>query len=313
MKRARSRVNPQIPNTLPPHRTARSRNKSCVDLILSCVRLPNPPYEANPLRALTRIMTPDQLLQLLDQYRKGDIDATHVLHAVQSQPTIDLGFASLDTQRELRKGFPEVVYGAGKTPDHVVQIVARLYETHGRVLVTRASFEQAQRVIERFPNTEYHPTARCITLGALAKTRPNPDLPPSIAIICAGTSDLPVAEEAAVTAEFLGDTVDRHHDVGVAGLHRLLARLPKLQQARVLICVAGMEGALPSVVAGLLPQPVIGVPTSVGYGAHFNGLTPLLAMLNSCSSGLTVVNIDNGFGAACAAHAICSVSRPGGG
>jgi NCAIR mutase (PurE)-related protein len=248
-------------------------------------------------------MTPVALQELLARLQRGEVDIAEVVRACQAAPTLDLGFATLDTQRELRKGFPEVVYGAGKTPDQLQAIVARLFEVHGRVLATRVDESHVSRLRHDFPQAIHHSHARCITV----ETHPPKASGHRIGVVCAGTSDLPVAEEAAVTLRFLGHQVESIHDVGVAGLHRLLARLPDLQRMRVVLCVAGMEGALPSVLGGLLPQPIIAVPTSVGYGTHFHGLTPLLAMLNSCASGLTVVNIDNGFGAAVAAHAIVSL------
>lgn len=247
-------------------------------------------------------MNSKALHHLLVQFKSGDLTADDLIRHLQRSPALDLGEAHLDTHRELRKGYPEVVYGAGKTPSQVVQIAGALFSNHGRVLVTRVNKDHAEAILAEYPSAQYHELARCITLGPY----PGPDACPTrtIGIVCAGTSDLPVAEEAAVTCGFLGNAVERFNDIGVAGLHRLLACLPNLQRMRVLICVAGMEGALPSVLGGLLAQPLIGVPTSVGYGTQWQGLTPLLSMLNSCSSGLTVVNVDNGFGAACAAHAI---------
>ena len=207
-------------------------------------------------------------------------------------PYEDLGFAKVDHHRALREGFPEVVLGMGKTPAQVAAIAARLAERSGRLLVTRAGPEHAAAVAGVLPDAVYHETARAITLQRQPVERR-----PGITVVCAGTSDLPVAEEAALTAEMLGNAVARIADVGVAGVHRLLHRLPELRAARVLVVVAGMEGALPSVVAGLVATPVIAVPTSVGYGASFGGLAALLGMLNACAAGVSVVNIDNGFGA----------------
>ncbi len=207
-------------------------------------------------------------------------------------PYESLGFAELDHHRALRKGFPEVVLGEGKTPEQIAAIAERLAARSDRLLVTRADVEVYRVVKERVPDALYHTTARAITLERSREPRR-----PGVAVCCAGTSDLPVAEEAAVTAELMGSAVDRLFDVGVAGLHRLLDKMETLRAAKALVVVAGMEGALPSVVAGLVSAPVIAVPTSVGYGASFRGLTPLLAMLNACAAGVAVVNIDNGFGA----------------
>ncbi|MFM7102477.1 MAG: nickel pincer cofactor biosynthesis protein LarB, partial [Verrucomicrobiota bacterium] len=191
-------------------------------------------------------------------------------------------------------------FGAGKTPEQVVAIAGKVVQADSRVLVTRIGDEHARVFLERFPRAVHQATARCLTL----EEKPLPKRPGTIAVVAAGTTDLPVAEEAALTADFMGNQVLRIYDVGVAGLHRLLRRLPEIQSAGVVIVVAGMEAALPSVVGGLVGKPLIGVPTSVGYGSHFGGLTSLLGMLNSCASGLTVVNIDNGFGAGYAASAI---------
>jgi hypothetical protein len=213
---------------------------------------------------------------------------------------VDLGFARVDTDRERRCGFPEVVFGAGKTPEQVVGIAEVLVQKHGLLLVSRverAHYEAIQRV---FPDARWHSMARCITVARM----PAPIRGGVVGVICAGTSDLPVAEEAAVTLEIFGNRVLRLADIGVAGIHRLLAVRDEIEACSVLIVVAGMEGALPSAVAGLTSKPVIAVPTSVGYGANFGGLAALLGMLNSCGSGVTVVNIDNGFGAAYAAAQI---------
>jgi len=215
-------------------------------------------------------------------------------------PVVDLGFAQVDLERAARKGFPEVIFGAGKTPHQVAEIATQLYQAHRRVLVTRIGPEHARAVRQRYRKAKHHIEARFITL----QDSPLPKYPGYIAVLCAGTSDLPVAEEAALTAEFMGNTVHRLYDVGVAGLHRLLRRMDLLRNANVLVVVAGMEGALPSVVAGLVSRPVIAVPTSIGYGANFGGLAALLGMLNSCGSGVTVTNIDNGFGGGYAAAQI---------
>jgi NCAIR mutase (PurE)-related protein len=212
----------------------------------------------------------------------------------------DLGFAQVDTHRALRKGFPEVIFGSGKTPEQVEKIATRLMDAEKRVLITRITKDHARVLRKKFKRAVHHEAARCVTInGKPAEPRPG-----TIAAVCAGTSDLPVLEEAAVTAEIMGNRVVRVIDAGVAGLHRILARLDLIQSANVIIVVAGMEGALPSVVAGLVAKPVIAVPTSIGYGANFGGLAALLGMLNSCGSGVTVVNIDNGFGAGYAASQI---------
>jgi len=245
-------------------------------------------------------MTTAEAAQLLEQFRAGKISREKVLHAFQAAPVADLGFAQVDTHRALRKNFPEVIFGAGKTPEQVVKIAAKLLQHGQPVLVTRITAEHARALKKKFKRAVHHESARCVTI----EEKPLPKRAGFIAVVCAGTSDLPVAEEAAVTAEIMGNTVVRIQDAGVAGLHRILARLEILQQANVLVVVAGMEGALPSVVAGLVSKPVIAVPTSVGYGASFGGVAALLGMLNSCGSGVTVVNIDNGFGAGYAAAQI---------
>ena len=245
-------------------------------------------------------MTTSEAARLLDAFRAGKIPRARVLSAFQAAPVADLGFAQVDTHRALRKNFPEVIFGAGKTPVQVVKIAAKLLEHGQPVLVTRITGEHARALKKKFPRAVHHALARCVTI----EPKPLPKRAGFIAIVCAGTSDLPVAEEAAVTAELMGNRVVRVHDVGVAGLHRMLARLETLQSANVIVAVAGMEGALPSVLAGLVAKPVIAVPTSIGYGASFGGVAALLAMLNSCASGVTVVNIDNGFGAGYAASQI---------
>jgi pyridinium-3,5-biscarboxylic acid mononucleotide synthase len=245
-------------------------------------------------------MTASEAKRLLDRFRRGQAEADEVLRAFQAAPVADLGFAQVDLHRALRKNFPEVIFGAGKTPRQVVAIAEKLVEREQHVLVTRITAEHASLLKKRFRRAVFHETARCVTIESGAREK----RPGTIAVLCAGTSDLPVAEEAAVTAEVMGNVVTRICDVGVAGLHRLLGRLEEVQRANVVVVVAGMEGALPSVVAGLVSRPVIAVPTSVGYGASFGGLAALLGMLNSCGSGVTVVNIDNGFGAGYAASQI---------
>jgi pyridinium-3,5-biscarboxylic acid mononucleotide synthase len=215
---------------------------------------------------------------------------------------VDLGFARVDTDRRTRRGFPEVIFCAGKLPEQVLSIARALVEADGVVLGTRATPEHFQAVLAEFPDARFHPVARCITV----LHRPLPPLAGRVAVVCAGTSDIPVAEEAAVTLETFGSAVDRISDVGVAGIHRLLAVRDRLEACNAVIVAAGMEGALPSAVAGLISKPVIAVPTSIGYGASFGGIAALLGMLNSCGSGVTVVNIDNGFGAA---YAAANISR----
>ena len=250
-------------------------------------------------------MTPEETSQLLQRFKAGEVDEPEVLRLLCAAPIDDLGFAQVDAHRSLRQGFPEVVFASGKTPHQVAAIAAKVMEREKRVLITRADAEHAATVCEEFPDAVHHESARCIAVEAkrLAKR------PGTIVVLCAGTSDLPVADEAAVTADFMGNNVTRMNDVGVAGLHRLLAGMPTVREASIIIAVAGMEGALPSVVAGLVHRPVIAVPTSVGYGASFGGVAALLGMLNSCGSGVTVVNIDNGFGAGFAANQINALAN----
>ncbi len=244
------------------------------------------------------------LQKLLDDVHAGRADpaaaARSIRSAMQQAPFADLEFAKVDTHREIRQGFPEVVLGLGKTPAQIAAIAARIVSGGQTLLVTRATPEAHAAVQEVVPGVRYHVDARAITL---AQREASPGAG-TIVVACAGTSDLPVAEEAVVTAELMGNRVDRLYDVGVAGLHRLLREHARLLDARVLVVVAGMEGALPSVVAGLVSAPVIAVPTSIGYGANFGGLAALLGMLNSCANGVAVVNIDNGFGAGCMASLI---------
>jgi NCAIR mutase (PurE)-related protein len=245
-----------------------------------------------------------QIEALLNEVREGRTAVNDALDRLRDLPFEDIGFAKLDHHRALRTGMPEVIFSAGKTPAQVAQIFARMAEHGGNVLATRASADMFRAVREleanREPRAQYHETARCITLTQ------SPAAPGkgTIAVVCAGTSDLPVAEEAAVTARLMGNTVELIADVGVAGIHRLFAQKDSLLSARVLIVCAGMEGALPTVVAGLVNAPVLAVPTSVGYGASFGGVAALLGMLNTCSPNVSVVNIDNGFGAACIASLI---------
>jgi pyridinium-3,5-biscarboxylic acid mononucleotide synthase len=247
-------------------------------------------------------MDPESLRDLLEAVRDGRVSPEQAVDRLATLPYEDLGFAKIDHHRALRRGFPEAVYGAGKTSEQIEAIVERITARGQRALVTRTTADVARRIAASRPQVHYHEAARCLTV----ETGPRPSLPGSIAILAAGTSDLPVAEEAAVVAEFHGAAVERVYDVGVAGLHRLLDRTETIRRANVVIVVAGMEGALPSVVAGLVDSPVIAVPTSIGYGASFHGLAALLAMLSSCASGVGVVNIDNGFGAA---HLACLILK----
>jgi pyridinium-3,5-biscarboxylic acid mononucleotide synthase len=234
-----------------------------------------------------------ELEELLKRVRDGLVTPEAALVRLRALPYEDLGFAKVDHHRALRRGFPEVIFGAGKTIEQVGRIVLSLVDKSQNVLVTRTDERTHAHVVKAVPQAVYHEQARAITVSV---KEPVP-IPGHVAILAAGTSDLPVAEEAAVTAAFNGVEVDRIYDVGVAGLHRLLAQSERLRAADYAIVVAGMEGALPSVVSGLVDIPVVAVPTSVGYGASLGGLAALLAMLNSCASGISVVNIDNGFGA----------------
>jgi NCAIR mutase (PurE)-related protein len=249
-------------------------------------------------------MNRQQIRALLDDVRSGNLtpEAAHerLFQVLSQQPYEDLGYARVDHQRNTRQGFPEVIFGQGKTPGQIAAIAARIAAAGHTVLVTRTTPEAYTAVLNELPAAVYHELARCITFDA-HKAPPGRG---TVLVAAAGTADLPVAEEAAITAEVMGNTVDRLYDVGVAGLHRLLKEHVRLTAARVIIVVAGMEGALPSVVGGLVDVPVVAVPTSVGYGASFGGLTALLAMLNSCATGISVVNIDNGFGAAAIASLI---------
>jgi NCAIR mutase (PurE)-related protein len=235
---------------------------------------------------------------LLGQVSAGSLTPEHALKLIRASAETDIGFAHVDLHRLHRRGFPEVIYCPGKTSDQIIAIMKSLSGAAQNSFATRASPDQFTAIHRVFPSAVYHATARAITLDVV----PLPPPQGQVLVMTAGTSDIPVAEEAALTAERLGAHVNRLFDVGVAGLHRLLTHLDELKKARVIIAVAGMEGALPSVVGGLVNVPIVAVPTSIGYGAHLQGWTPLLAMLNSCSPGISVVNIDNGFGAGvCAA------------
>jgi NCAIR mutase (PurE)-related protein len=246
----------------------------------------------------------EQLEALLADVAAGRLTPGAALERLRHLPYEDLSFARIDHHRALRQGQPEVVFCQGKPLEQVVAICERLEAATGSFLGTRATEAMAEALRQRFPRVVWNPVARTVFLAHAEARAPGPDAGP-VLVISAGTSDLPVAEEAAVVAEAFGTRVERLMDVGVAGLHRLLSAGDTLKQARVVIVVAGMEGALPSVVGGLVAVPVIAVPTSVGYGASFGGLAALLGMLNSCAAGVTVVNIDNGFGAAAAASRIC--------
>lgn len=238
-------------------------------------------------------MNPETLRQLLGQIAAHEISPDFALEKLRDLPFEDLDFAKVDHHRALRQGFPEVVFGQGKTPDQIAQIARKIADSGATVLVTRAeiaAFEATQKLV---PHARYETLSRLIVIDG-----EKPVLPGKAAVVCAGTSDLPVANEAAICLEAMGAQVVQISDVGVAGLHRILAQLPVLREVQAIIVVAGMEGALPSVVGGLVDVPVVAVPTSVGYGAAFGGVAALLGMLNTCASGVAVMNIDNGFGAA---------------
>ncbi len=238
-------------------------------------------------------MNTANLEALLTAIRAGEVSVSEGLERLSAGPVRDLGHTRLDTNRELRCGHPEVVYGASKTPEQLVDIAQALIEDHGSLLITRTTAEGAAAVCAALPQATHHKGSGCVTVGLPAEGAGEG----FVLVVCAGTSDLHVAEEAAITARLMGARVESINDVGVAGLHRLLETTDKLRKARALVVVAGMEGALPSVIGGLVERPVIAVPTSVGYGASFGGVAALLGMLNSCASGISVVNIDNGFGA----------------
>ncbi|MBI3680415.1 MAG: nickel pincer cofactor biosynthesis protein LarB [Acidobacteria bacterium] len=237
-------------------------------------------------------MDQEQLRRLLEQVKEGAVEVNAALERMRHLPFEDLGFAKVDHHRALRQGMPEVVFGKGKQPEHVVEIVSRLMDRNSNVLVTRLEPEAAVLLNRKFPEGEHFPLSGAFRVWRDHTMRGKG----KIAVLCAGTSDIPVAEEAQITAEVMGNEVTTIHDVGVAGIHRLIQNVERLAEARVCVVVAGMEGALPSAVGGLVSCPVIAVPTSVGYGASFYGLAALLGMLNSCASNVCVVNIDNGFG-----------------
>lgn len=238
-------------------------------------------------------MDQNELKTLFERIRDGQLDVDAALSALQEMYYLDVGCAKVDIRREARVGYPEVIFCPGKTTEQIVKIFQAMLERNTNILATRATEELYGEIKKVYPAAEYHPLARAITIRRETVTLSES----YIAIVTAGTSDLPVAEEAAVTAELFGNRVERIVDVGVAGIHRLFHNLEKIRAAKVIVAVAGMEGALPSIIGGLVDKPVIAVPTSIGYGASFHGLSALLTMLNSCAAGVCVVNIDNGFGA----------------
>jgi pyridinium-3,5-biscarboxylic acid mononucleotide synthase len=250
-------------------------------------------------------MDSKRLKILLEKVKSGKVPVDEALDSLRTLPYDDLGYAKLDVHRGIRTGFPEVVFCQGKTSEQSVEIVKRLAGHHSKVLATRVAPDVAERIVETVADCTYHNAARILVVDQQKrKTRKRIPDKKYVMVLCAGTADLPVAEEAAITAEVMGSRVERSYDVGVAGLHRLLDQRNRIMQANVLVVVAGMEGALPSVVGGMVSCPVIAVPTSVGYGASFGGLAALLAMLNSCAAGVAVMNIDNGFGAGYFAHIV---------
>jgi len=237
-------------------------------------------------------MDKEEIKRILQQFKSGQMEIKEVLDKLKHFPYDDLGFAKIDSHRQLRKGFPEVIFCQGKTIEQIIKIAKRIKETGGKIVATRATPEVYREIKKIIPELTYFKEARIVAVEEKKKVSSK-----YILVVSGGTADIPVAEEAAVIAELMGNQVERLYDVGVAGLHRLLTNSKKLLAANVLIVVAGMEGALPSVVGGLADKPIIAVPTSVGYGANFQGFSALLTMLNSCAPGLAVVNIDNGFGA----------------
>ena len=241
------------------------------------------------------------LKRLLEQVKNDDLSIDEALGRLKRLPFEDLVFASIDHHRSLRQGFPECIWGQEKTAEQIISIVEKMVDMEHPIIATRVDNAKAQVVLNAFPAMEYHAAPRMLTLAP--QTIPVTGKG-TIMVISAGTSDIPVAEEAVVTGRMMGNEVETMYDVGVAGIHRLVSRLDRLAEARVFVVVAGMEGALPSVVGGLVSKPVIAVPTSIGYGSNFGGIAALLGMLNSCASGVSVVNIDNGFGAGCVANLI---------
>ena len=259
------------------------------------------------MRRWAGCVRPAELASLLRAVKRGAVAPAAAARRISAEPVEAIqDFAALDHHRALRAGFPEVIFGQGKTPAQIVAIASRLFARHGAVLATRVDDAGRAALVAAFPRAQVHERARCVVLRTRA-----PRLVGRVLVLCAGTADLPVAEEALVTLQAMGSRAELIADVGVAGIHRLLAHRERLRGARALVVVAGLEGALPSVVGGLTDRPLIAVPTTVGYGAHFHGLAPLLSMLNSCAAGVTVVNIDNGFGAGYAAHLINRNSKGG--
>jgi hypothetical protein len=246
-------------------------------------------------------MNVDHLKNLLTKVQEGRVPVEKAMRELEALPYEQIDCATIDHHRHLRQGAPETIFGAGKTAAQMTAIMKKMREKKNNILVTRLDREKVAPIKRAFPKARYYPQSRVLTL---LNHRVKDMGKGTILVVCAGTSDIPVAEEAIVTAQMLGNRVEHLYDVGVAGIHRLMSQRDRLRAANVLIVIAGMEGALPSVVGGLVDRPVIAVPTSVGYGSHFGGITALLAMLNSCSSGVTVVNIDNGYGAAFAASLI---------
>ena len=246
-------------------------------------------------------MNQESLKDLLEKLSRGDISVEKALRRLKSLPFEDIDFACIDHHRDVRRGMSEVIFGEGKEAKDIIAIMDRMIKQDENILVTRISPEKAKKVQKKYPKCAYNQRPRVLTLTQRPLKNSGKG---TILVISAGTSDIPVAEEAAITAKFMGNKVETIYDVGVSGLHRILAHRERLEKASVIVVVAGMEGALPSVIGGLVGRPVIAVPTSVGYGASFGGITALLGMLNSCASGVTVVNIDNGFGAGYAASII---------
>jgi len=246
-------------------------------------------------------MDQDMLKNLLVRLSKGEITVEASLERLKTLPFEDIGFACIDHHRNLRRGLAEVIFGEGKEISEILAIMERMLGQEERILVTRLSPEKAEKILNQFPDSAYHDRSRVLTL---IKRKIEISGRGTIVVMSAGTSDIPVAEEAALTAEFMGNKVETIYDVGIAGIHRMLAHRERIMKASAIVVAAGMEGALPSVVGGLVDKPVIAVPTSIGYGASFGGIAALLAMLNSCAAGVTVVNIDNGFGAGYAASVI---------
>ena len=245
-------------------------------------------------------MDKQEITRLLKLFSSGKLNQDEMVEKISAIGLEDMGFATIDTDRSSRTGIPEVIYSEGKTPEQVAEIASRMHKRGIPILATRATSEVYDAVVGKIPGAIYHRQARAIVY--------QPEKPEFsegyIAVVSAGTSDMPVSEEAAITAEFLGNRVERIYDVGVAGIHRLFHRIELIRGASVIIVAAGMEGALASVIGGMVDKPVIGIPCSTGYGANFGGVSALLSMLNSCAAGVSVVNIDNGFGAACQAHLI---------